>query len=306
MIAGIEAQVGARADGPSGDVDATLRLLDESGSLATATLRSNLPISELVKQPERLVSELSRATLLGKVVVDARPLETLPEIVRPKTMHGVLRADVTVGGSVTTPIISANTSVANLVIGVSKSAVPIDVCSRIDYSEETAELSVTGRAFLAHDQAPCRGQRVATLRSAGRLDLAAEGLQSPGMPPQVFDGDVLLKLEGLPLQAIAPLGRSGIRGGLRGELVLDQGGDRPQLNARLNVDKLSIDEIAVGDGALEVRSDGRALRGFARFEQRPGVISGEFNAALTWRGYAPGSIAGARFRSPRAPTAWTR
>ncbi len=287
VIQGIEAQLGARVDGPSGDVDATLRLLDGSGSLATATLRSNLPVGELVKAPERLGVELSRATLLGKVVVDARPLETLPDIVRPASVRGVLRADVTVGGSVTTPIISANTSLANLVVGTSKTAVPVDVCGRIDYSEETAELSVTGRAFLADERAPCRGERVATLRSAGKLDLRAEGLQSPGMPPQVFDGDVILKLEGLPIQAIAPLGRSGIRGGLRGEVVLDQGGDRPQLNARVNVDQLSIDEIAVGDGALEVRSDGRALRGLARFEQRPGVISGEFNAALSWRGYVP-------------------
>jgi hypothetical protein len=287
VIQGIEAQLGARVDGPSGDVDATVRLLDESGSLATAALRTNLPIDELVKEPERLLPELSRATLLGKVVVDARPLETLPELIRPESMRGVLRADVTVGGSVTTPIVSANTSLANLVIGASRSAVPLDVCSRIDYSEETAELSVSGRAFLADERAPCHGQRVAILSSAGKLDLRAQGLESPGMPPQVFDGDVLLKLEGLPLQAIAPLGRAGIRGALHGELVLDQGGDRPQLNARLNVEKLSIDQIAVGDGALEVRSDGRALRGFARFEQRPGVISGEFNAALRWHGFTP-------------------
>lgn len=287
VVEGIEAQLGGRFDGPSGDVDATLRLLDASGSLVTATMRTNLPLAELIAEPGRLVDELTHATLLGKVVVDARRLETLPEFLRPEGVRGVLRADVTIGGSVTTPLISANTSIAEFVVGRSRAPVPIDICTRVDYSEKSAELALSGQAFLSSERGPCGGPRVATLRAAGRLDLDAQAPAAPGLPPQPFDGDLLLKLEGLPLQAITPLGRSGLRGNLHGEVVLDQGGDRPQLNARLNVSSLTIDKIAVGDGALELRSDGRALRGLARFDQHPGVISGELNAQLTWDGYSP-------------------
>ncbi|HEV8246207.1 MAG TPA: translocation/assembly module TamB domain-containing protein, partial [Polyangiaceae bacterium] len=285
-IAGIEVQLGSHVEGPSGEVDATLRLLDGEGSLATASGRTHLPLEELVHHPEKAWQELSHATLLGKVVVEERSLETLPDPLRPKGMHGVLRAEATLGGSLKNPLLTAKGSLAKFTVGRSREVVPVDLCVQFNYSHESSELTADGQAYLSGAQT-CSGDRVGLLRASGKLDLGAPA-ESAG-PPHVFTGEAGLSLEGLPLEAITPLGASGVRGKARGMIVLEQGDGLPQLNAVLDLDDVKVETVSVGRGRLNVRSDGKALRALASFEQDQGAghLQSELSAALTWDGVLP-------------------
>ncbi len=283
-LQGVQAQLGTHIEGPSGEIDATLRLTDEQGALISASGRTSLPLTEIVQHPERAEAEVSRAALLGKIVIEERALESLPTPFRPKAMHGVLRAEATLGGSLQSPLIAAKGSLEKFALGSSTQVVPVDLCVQLNYSHDTADVMLGGEAYLAGG-AVCTGRRVARLRSSGKLNIGAPAEREG--PPHVFSGDAGLLLEGLPLEAIAPLGQNGIRGEAHGVIALEQGKDLPQLNARLELKKVRVEAVSVGDGKLNVRSDGKALRAVATFDQGEGKLESELNASLAWQGIAP-------------------
>ncbi len=287
VVEGIELQLGSRIEGPSGDVDATLRLVDGEGALASASARTNLPLAKLWDQPQTIASELAQATLLGKVVVEQRSLETLPPLIRPKTMNGVLRAEATLGGSFEKPLVTTKASLEGLVVGTSTEALPVDVCAQLDYSHENAEFTLNGETFLHDRRRPCQGRRVGQLRSFGQLNIG--GPATPGGPPRIFQGEALLLLEGLPLEMIAPLGSSGVRGEAHGRVVLQQDSDgTPNLNARVNLKEVRVETIAIGDGQLNVRSDGEMLRVVGIFDKGDkSRLQTELSASLAWDGLEP-------------------
>ncbi|HVJ18791.1 MAG TPA: translocation/assembly module TamB domain-containing protein, partial [Polyangiaceae bacterium] len=287
VVEGIEVQLGSRIDGPSGDVDASVRLVDPQGGLASASARTNLPLGELVAQPQKIFSELSQATLLGKVVVDQRPIETLPAFIRPKAMNGTLRAEATLGGSWQSPLVTAKGSLESLVVGTSSEAVPVDVCAQLDYSHQNADFTLRGETFLHENGRLCSGRRVGHLRSIGQLNIGEAAI--PGGPPRLFQGEALLLLEGLPLEMIAPLGANGVRGQAHGRIVLEQDSDgRPNLNSRIELKDVRVESAAIGNGQLNVRSDGEMLRVVTTFDQdEKSRLQGELTASLAWNGLAP-------------------
>jgi hypothetical protein len=288
VIEGIELQAGTRIDGPTGDVEGTIRAVDSYGSLVSAAVRSNLPLAALVEAPHKIGAELSRATLLGKVLIDQRPIETLPEFIRPKGMNGVLRADATLGGSFSEPLITAKTSLEHFVVGSETQAVPVDVCVQLDYAHARADFKVDGAAHLSRRGGLCQGRRVGQLRSIGQLNIGPSPI--PDGPPRLFQGEALLALEGLPLEMIAPLAQAGLRGQARGQVVLEQdSAGLPQLNAKLDLADVHVENVAVGNGTLNVRSDGETLRAVASFEQgEKSRLHTELNSSLSWKGFEPG------------------
>lgn len=282
-VSGIEAQLGGSWNGEDGLLDATLRLIDARGLLVSSSARLETDPARVLAAPGAYFATLPNLPIGVNALVEGRPIEELPELIRPAHVRGLLRAEVNLRGTLNKPILSAKTSVAGLAFSDAADVRPIDVCARGQYDPTAervglgAELYLPGTARVA-----CSGKRVAVGNASGLLDLAAIGRGQRG-----FAGDAQAALEGLPLEIVGPFADAGMSGNVDGRIALVQTSDLPELSARLALRDGAIRGVTLGAGNFDVRSDGRDLIARIRLSRGDGALDGEGRAGVDWTGVAP-------------------
>ena len=283
-INGIEAGIGGSVDGRSGATEASLRLADDRGALISATGQVELDLPRVLARPAELVSELRTRPLSIAALVDDRPIERLPEFVRPVGVNGTLRAEGTLRGTLSNPVLSLKAALGAVTLGDDVQSRPFDACLRAQYDPAASRFGFGSELYIDEATlAPCAGRRVAVANAAGELDLAAARAGK-----RAFRGDAQLSLEDLPLEFVTPLARARIAGRARGRAALVQSGaEEPQISAKIAVSEATVRELDLGDGTLELRSNGPDVRADVTLTKRDGSLEGEGRAGLDWEGLVP-------------------
>ncbi|HEX6276581.1 MAG TPA: hypothetical protein VFZ53_26245, partial [Polyangiaceae bacterium] len=173
-ISGIEASVGGSVDGKTGATDASVRLVDDHGLLISSTGHVELDLDRVLARPSELVAELRSRPLTVAALVDDRPIEKLPELLRPKGVNGTLRAEGTLRGTLANPVLGLKVALGAVTLGDDARSRPFDACLRAQYDPALSRFGLGSELYIDDPSlAPCAGRRVAVANAAGELDLAA-------------------------------------------------------------------------------------------------------------------------------------
>jgi len=280
-VSRIEAQLGGTADGATGAIEGTLRLIDQYGVLVSATARLDSDVDRLLADPRAFVAGLTSRPLVVSALVDQRRLEELPPMIRPDGPTGMLRAEVNLRGTLDDPIFAAKASLAGLVVG--PEAKPFDVCGRVQFDPAERRIGFGAEVHLATvPRTPCAGRRVALADATGLADIPALLRGERG-----FVGNAELALDDTPLDLVPVFSQAGVAGTIGGRVALVQVNELPQLTANLRIAEGGVGSTALGSGELDVRSDGRALRALLSLERGNGKVSADGRAVLSWTGLVP-------------------
>jgi hypothetical protein len=282
-ISGIEASIGGSIDGRTGATDASVRLVDDHGILLSSTGHVELDLGRVLSRPSELASELRAKSLSVAALVDERRIDELPELVRPKGVNGTLRAEGTLRGTLANPVLALKAALGAVTLGDDVQARPFDACLRAQYDPALSRFGLGSELYIDDAaRAPCTGRRVAVANAAGELDLAAVKAGK-----RAFRGDAQLSLEDLPLDFVTPLARAHIAGLARGRAALVQSAGEPQISAKIQVSEATVRNLELGEGTLEVRSNGPDVRADIALTKEDGSLVGEARAGLDWEGLAP-------------------
>ena len=282
-VSGVEAQIGGSIDGSNGAAEASLRLVDAHGVLVSGSGRGELDWAQVLESPRRVFSEFLSRPLAVTLVVEDRPLDELPAIVRPEGVSGVLRAEVSFRGTLHEPVIALKASLAGLSLGADDAGEPFDVCGRAQYDPSEDRVGLGVELYVPSPaRGVCRGQRVALANAAGEIDVPALARGERG-----FIGDAQIALESLPLARLGPFVRAGMAGRVEGRVAFSGTTDPPQVSGELKLLDGSIRSVPIGAGELSLRTDGRDGRVSLKLARGDGVLEGEARAGVNLDALVP-------------------
>lgn len=280
VLSGIELLGSAAHDGLTGSTTLALGAQQGSERLLATSADISLDLKAAVTGKEPLTDQLQKRPLLAKVVVSRLDLESLPEPLRVPSLRGAVRLEGTLRGSFAEPIASVNVRATDLRLSAGDRSEPIDVCGTAEYAQASGAFNVGAEVFLPGGfdlrRQPCAGKRVANVRLVGQAPFSFER----GMP--AWSGTALAQLEGLPLQTIPALADARVTGSATGTLLLDRSGNLPNASAALRLAGLRVDRLAMGDGNLELRSNGSRARATFDITRGKASATGSINAGVSW------------------------
>ena len=278
VIRGIEAQLSANVDGKHDFAQADLRLIDGHGLLSSASGRIAVDMKRALVAPRDVWGLLRVSPVVATLIMDGRPLDELPEPIRPSGIFGTLRAELGLRGTFAEPYLTAKGSVEHLAMSDSLEVVPFDACGALQYDPTTERLGVGLQAHLANESGgACSGARVAVGSAVGTIDRARLLRGERG-----FRGEAQLSFEDFPLELVPACAEAGMLGRVRGVAALTDGGELPALNARLRLSDVTVRKIPVGTGDLMLRSDVRAVTVGVKLERAGGTLDAAAHAAVGW------------------------
>ncbi|HEY3494533.1 MAG TPA: translocation/assembly module TamB domain-containing protein [Polyangiaceae bacterium] len=280
-VSGVELQVGGSVDAASGVAEASVRLVDAHGLLASGSGRGELDWKNVLGERRAVLRGFQDRPLAVTLVVEGRPLDELPALVRPSGVSGVLRAEASLRGTLREPVVAVKASLAGFSVGAADAGEPFDVCGRAQYDPSADRIGLGVEVYVPSAVA-CRGQRVAVANAAGEIDFAALARGERG-----FWGDAQLALEGLPLARLGPFVRAGMVGRADGRVALSGTTDPPQLSGELKLLDGSIRGMPIGTGELSLRTDGRDGRVSVKLTRGDGLLEGEARAGVNFERLVP-------------------
>ncbi len=250
----IDARFGLNLSGESGDADVSVQLVDRRGVLSSASLATTVDWVEALRNPSRIGTQLLEAPVLGKLLIDERPLSELPRGLLPVEADGRLRLEVALSGTLSAPELSGRLRLATFELSAVRNDHPLDFCAQFGWAQSSRKLGSSGEFFLSKkDLAVCQGRRVGQYSLNGSFDAKSpDGVVRP-------TGSAVLLVESLPLDAIPGFGQAELGGTVSGRVSLSELGLFPALSANLTLNDARIRSVAVGEGKLDIRSNEQAL-----------------------------------------------
>ncbi|HET9957584.1 MAG TPA: hypothetical protein VFQ61_23970, partial [Polyangiaceae bacterium] len=301
-VEGLDVGLGLRMAGGTGDTEASVKLLDHRGLLASATASARYDVEGTLRQPQRVVQALLDTPILGKLVIEDRALAEWPAfLVPPRGPSGRARAELTWSGSPRSPDVAAKLRLAGLELTSDGNSQPLDLCLNAAWSNAAHALGSSGQLYLTErGRETCGGTRVA------HYTLGATAVLNAGTEPQL-DGNALLVLEAFPLTAVPSLKESGLSGLMSGRASLSRTGGAPAFSANVSLAQLGVRGTSVGDGRLEVRSGQDTVGATLEIGDARSHIQGTVLAALDHSAGFPklkrGEPVGVRLSAQRANAA---
>jgi hypothetical protein len=285
VFAGIELLASAAHDGSSGNTALALGAQQGSERLISTSADISLDLKAALERKEPLVEQLQKHPLLAKIVVNRLDLDSLPDPLRRPNLHGAVRVEGTVRGSVADPTASLSVRASDLRFKAGDRSEPIDVCGTAEYAKTSGAFNVGAEVFLPGGldlrPSPCSGRRIASVHINGQAPFSIER----GVP--AWTGTALATLEGLPLQTIPALADARVTGTATGTLQLDRSGDQPSALASLRLQEVRVDRLAMGDGNVKLRSNGSQAHATFDITRGKALASGDVNAGVSWTSELP-------------------
>lgn len=282
---GMELLVSAAHDGESGITSAALSIAQGSERLVTTSTEITLDLKAALSGAEPLRQQLERRAALGKLVVSRVDLEALPEPLRVPGLRGAVRLEGTLRGSFAAPIASLSARATDLRFGLGDRGEPIDVCGTAEYAKQDGAFHLGAEVFLPGglelSRTPCGGKRVATVQFRGEAPFDWER----GVPR--WSGTASATLESLPLATVPPLASARMTGTTTGTLILDRSGQQPSASAQLSLADVRVDQLAIGDGWLKLRSDDARARVDFQVQRAQTTLGGSVMAGVSWASELP-------------------
>jgi hypothetical protein len=234
---------------------------------------------------EPLEKQLKERPLLAKVVVSRVELDELPAPLRVPGLRGAVRLEGTVRGSASAPVGSLAVRASDLRFAVGDRGEPVDVCGTAEYAQESGAFNLGAEVFLPGSfelsRAPCNGRRIASVQFRGQAPFDFER----GVP--AWSGTASANLESLPLNAVPQLAEARMTGMASGTLVLDRSGEQPRASAELQLADVKVDQLAIGNGTLKLRSDQKSARVDFAVQRGQTSLSGSLKSGLSWASQLP-------------------
>lgn len=273
IIRGIDLQLGGAIEGERGQVSGSVRALDGSGPLVSAsgTARADLgALWEGVATPEEVAARTEFETVF---VVPRRELQSLPEQLRPPSMDGSVAGRLAISGTARAPVLSGQVDVQRLRGAATHLSSPIGVQARFSYLGESG-------VFGGSVEASHRSDRIlwGNFKGQAGLDqLAAGQVDGPR-----WTGAGTFSVESLPLRLLQPLSRARIGGRLSGVLAVARQSETPEVNAQFQLTDGEVDDIPLGTGELSARVARDTVSGKLRFASRRGSLRVALNTKIDW------------------------
>jgi hypothetical protein len=281
-VSGIDARFGVNVSGESGETDLSLKLVDRHGVLASASLATAVDLVAAINNPSGLEAQLLKTPVVGKLLIDERPLNQLPVAMQLPSASGKLRAEVALTGNFSEPVLSGRVRLSSFEWLADQGSPALDLCASFGWEQVSRRIGSSGEFFLANPRrAACTGRRIAQYSLNGAVVPGASGR------PARLDGGAVLSLEGLPLAAVPGLAAAGVSGRTSGRISLAQSTDIPSLSANVTLSDARVRDIPVGDGKLEVRTNDRAVGATIELARGAGRIQATAFAALDYTGAIP-------------------
>ncbi|HEU4582407.1 MAG TPA: translocation/assembly module TamB domain-containing protein [Polyangiaceae bacterium] len=246
----------ASLDGASGHGAATVLLTDPHGALVTTSGSLQLDLAQLLDDPGRALEQLWRAPLNALMRLHARPLSQLPGPLSVAGVGGSVEGSLQLSGSLAQPTLELAFAGRDLLNGSSAGTEPLDVTGLLHFTPAGGQLS--GRAEAA------RGNKsLISARLEGRLHApAATGaddlLSLASWRPSELRAAAMLN--GVPLELWPAAARERADAQLYGSVSLEQRGAEQRRSAQIEIEGLSVNGHALGNGRLSLLSDASGSR----------------------------------------------
>jgi hypothetical protein len=285
VFSGIELLASAAHDGASGNTTLALGAQQGSERLVSTSSEISLDLKAAFEGKEPLLEQVQKRPLLAKIVINRLDLDTLPDPLRMPSVHGAVRVEGTVRGSLSAPIASLGVRASDLRFTAGDRSEPIDVCGTAEYEKTSGAFNVGAEVFLPGGldlrPSPCSGKRIASVHLNGQAPFSFEH----GVP--AWTGTALATLEGLPLQTIPAFANARVTGSATGSLQLDRSAGRPSALASLQLGDVRVDRLAMGDGNVKLRSNGSQAHATFDITRGKATASGTVNAGVSWASQLP-------------------
>jgi translocation and assembly module TamB len=270
-IRGVDASVHLLADTRSGQVELRAALRELDRNLITAAFGTQIGFDELMANPAQAYALVEQAVWQGAVVVPRRPLEGLPEFMRPSGLSGQFEARITVEGNMLEPVVSAKTTLEGFHFrgDPSLEAGPLDVAVTGEYQGGRGQASADIKT---------RSGTVAKVVSELELQLSSAA-ESAG-PSWAVSTEV--NLDQFPIGTLAPLVGKPMAGRVDGRLRLTEWHRDAELRAELSSNELRIGHAVAAMTHLDVTASKGELTAHAKLDQKHGRLHVSVKTSAPW------------------------
>lgn len=270
-IEGLGVAVQVRVDGRTGTTAVGASVSDAAGALVKLDAASTaVPYAQIFTAEEPLLDDLVAMPFHATVTVPSRDVRTLPAILGTRGMQGRLDARVEWTGAAQQPTVEATASLAGGKTDVRVFSLPFDVDlgARYDGAHAAAFVRATGP----------HGRRL--LEANADVDARARDVLASAAPP--WKASARATLSQFPLQSLPALDDRQIRGHVSGTVLVDGLHDDGRASVALQVDDLTVGDVACHPATLNANIDGKALTASARLVEQDGWAAATAHLGARW------------------------
>jgi translocation and assembly module TamB len=271
-VEGINPILHTTVDGNTGRTALEVRVQDAAGAIATLDATSSAVPYAVIFSDEDPIQALRRMPFDAHLRVLNRPVDSLPSVLGADGIGGDVQGDVSWHGALVGPTIDLSATITGGRVASALLTRGMDLSVGGHYDGARLDATVQGVA---------RGHKVldASARVEARaVDLLA-GLGGESVP---WRASARAKLDGLPLQSIAPFEDKQVHGKVSGEAVLENLHEDAHASLSLSTEGLRVGDVACRSSSVKVAMDGRSLDASARLDQDDGFIEGRARVGLHW------------------------
>ncbi len=271
----LDVQTSGVINGTTGQTQASTRIYDQIGELASLSGTIDLELRRLLEANGRQALDmLSRAPIDARLAVPDRPLGQLPTDLRPSGFDGTVAADVRVRGSLSEPDVEVGVFGTALKPQSSRLAQPFDAIVRGRYIATSGDFDATAELKV-------KGRRVALGKSSGNASWAGIKAGRP-LSEDWWQVGATLKLEDLPLEAFPPFSDNYVQAKLAGSLSAQRSKGKALVVASVKVKDPILDRVRLGQGSISFRSDNDRADATLRLSDAAGNLEASLRTGLEW------------------------
>lgn len=267
---GLDVQLGASLDGPSGDVALDGRVVDHKGVLLSLDAKASaVPYREIALSADPM-DALVAVPFSARAVLPQRPFRAIPFI--GVALGGDLAAAMAMQGTLRAPVVDVTAHVRGAKSSLAPVTSTIDADLAAGYAAGAGEASVKARTADGE-----------VLVATAHLKAALADFLGPDAkeePPWEASADA--KLSKFPLVAVASLSDHQVHGQLSGEVAVDNLHADARAKAALRVEGLEIGTARFATARVDASVTGGAFQAAARLDQPGSFLDARAELGVAW------------------------
>jgi translocation and assembly module TamB len=266
----LDGDFAVKLDGSTGGTRVSAKLHDKHGALVWLDASAKLPISEMMKTPDRLAALVRETPIQAKVAVPRRSLDAMPQALGTLPVKGEVELTAELEGTTRAPKITLSAKGTNLIprrAGACMERMNVETNVAYDGERATVKLAATGggRELLGADATV--NVNAAQAMEGGEIKWEASGN---------------VALSRFPLDAAGILLDKPIAGNVSGKIALGGLHRAATLEADLDLQGLTVDRSTIPRGKVSVAMKDDKLQASARLDQSDGFAEVTATGVMSW------------------------
>jgi translocation and assembly module TamB len=265
---GIDVQLDVRADGDSGFAEIAARLVDKEGIIVSLDAKSAGVPYERLFASDVAAELLKDIPVSAVIVVPARKLDHLPDLLKPAGASGDAEARVAIEGTFRKPTIDATAKTHSVKFDRSPLTGGLNADLTAKYDGATADLAIDARS-----------SRNGVVHATARVNAKVDDMLSHPVP---WDASAKATFERFPLGSIVGMSDRDVRGQMSGRVELTDWHKDARAIVDLDLANLRVGAQTFRRGKVKVTLDGHSFGASARLERADAVASATANVGTIW------------------------